>query len=127
MLEQTAIVIGVLLTFLILELTIIAYFKTVVEQNAEQIAWKEEVNSKLDGIELRLHWQDIGFETNFKFFEMIFDNLDIDEKTRGEVSKEIRALLMRRLPSINPAYKKGSELERYYRQKLDEWDVAVKE
>ena len=111
-------IIGAVLTFLVLEVTIVLYFRKVMKQNAEQIAWKQEVDNKLDGVELRLHWQDIGFETNFKFFELIFDNLDIDDKTRGEVSKEIRDLLMKRLPSINPAYKKGSELERYFRDKI---------
>jgi len=110
--------IGVVLTFLILEFTIILYFRKVVSQNAEQIAWKEAVDSQLDGIALRLHWQDIGFETTFKFFELIFDNLHVDDKIRGEISKEIRELLMKRLPSSNPAYKKGSELERYFREKI---------
>jgi len=116
--ELVIAIIGCVLTFLVLEATLILYFRKVTRHNAEEIAWVQGVDTRLDGIELRLHWQDIGFETNFKFFELIFDNLDIDDKTRGKVSKEIRELLMKRLPSSNPEYKKGSELERYFREKI---------
>ena len=110
--------IGIALTFMVLEVTVVIYFRKVTKQNAEQIIWKKTVETQLESIILRLHWQDVGFEANFKFFEIIFANLDVDHATRVEVSKEIRELLMKRLQTGNPAYKKGSELERYFREKV---------
>ena len=105
-------------TAIMMGIALVGLFITIIYHSSRIIKWQVSVDTRLDGIEKRIYWQDTAFE-------VLFALLDIDDEE--EKRDKITELLMKRIPMGNPAYKEESELERYYRQKLDEWGVAVKE
>lgn len=96
------------------------YFKESQDRSSKELLIRQQVDHRLDNIERRLHWTDIGFEVCIESFKALMDASSMTNDQKLKYDDKITKLLMSRIPTDNPQYLKGSELKRYFEQWLTE-------